>query len=1298
MVMKSLVKYIFIMLCFLASCQRAELEDTSSDVPKDQTSLGKATISFSVNVPVPEVSTKAMGDAPYTDIRNLYLIVFDENGYFVEACEAELVGDSDKTHGEHKNERNYTVTLSLTDQIRIIHFIANCPADQIRYGNEYDVISNMYVTKGQEIETAYWYRVQVPYILLKDDNVNLKDEIRDKLTCVPLLRNYTQITVKRGTGLTDDEFKLESFAVYNTINVGTVAPYNKSGQTFQMFYDADGLYTYDELLELGYEGHALARATLDNTLVDESPANTDFIDPEAPFYMYERKISVHTSEEDKWDESPAHIIIKGKYNNSATSTYYKLDLVRKVGTGTDIDNQYYNLLRNFKYVFTLNEVNGPGYKLLADAMSNPAGNNLSGATDTQGFTNLSDGQGRIFVSYADTTLVTSDNIKLKYKYIPVLQNADVTANDRVSIRPAITDQSGAVIKSLVSTTGPDSEGWTTFEFSIQDIGAIEKNQEIKLHVSDNPNLHKTIRYSLRRPYAMEVKCDPKKIYAGIGKEISLKIGIPDDLTENIFPLDFMIEVDKLSLGPDAKKGTILSVEGGKSIIPKPEKAGKQTFHYHYILEYDSYTDPALPVVNGQKIINIDWVTNTVQSAARVYVVNKYFNTGSDNFINVDKSFNGLVVDPGNISGNIFYGTGETASISFNLDDNDTEFSSRTVKVLLNGLRKGEATINGGTFVNDIDGGFTILPTAKTITINNLLTTTLDGNVSFSVSEDSYADATSAEATRHQGQFKDLDIEPDAIFSGVGKSAQISFSMDDADTRFASRNVFVRLEGLAKGAGFAITGGTEGETVAGGIMIKPTAKDISIAGLVTTSNTHPVSFTVEEPCYATPETIVVQRDQYHFGITINPDPIPMGVNVPVTVTLSRDGRDDNFTSRELQITLDGLKTAEGHGELVLTPTSNDAITLNLLTTSETDAIKVTVKTNGYDYAEAKTTANRNWNKFTNPRINDGQNVLEGTGRPIKISFTKDNSDNEFTSREITIKLNGIEKLGGNSPTINGGTYIGDVTGGFTIKPTENTITITGLVTTFSNETEGKLSVTLEEPAYGSTIVEANRRRGRFNIQNTGFDKTSLPANANETVTFNFTLSDYEDGMTVNVYLENLVPADNETNLTGPVTRAGSTYTYRPNSANCSIKLKTESAGAKACSVQLSSEGYDDSEKKIIKQKIKGTIPRNRTISGTLSGVPNTPNEQNDRDFIISIDGNDSITITDNITRNNIGNWWNTVYEYQYKLTFNSAWEIEYDSTNQLVTIKVTFRNSTYSGTCTVGQLINANITGLVLSIQ
>ena len=1142
--MKSLVKYIFIVLCFLTSCQRAELEDTSSDVPKDEASLGKATISFSVNLPAPEVPTKAMGDAPYTDIRNLYLIVFDENGYFVEACKAELIGENDVTHGEHLNERSYNVTLTLTDQKRIIHIIANCPTDQIRYGNEYEVISNMYVTKGQQIETSYWNRIQVPYILLKDDGIHLKDEITSKFTCIPLLRNYTQITVVPGSQL--NNFELEAFAVYNTINVGTVAPYNKSNQTFQLFYDNDGLYTY--------EGHALARATLDNTLTD-----TDFIEPNQPFYMYERKISVHTSEEEKWDESPAHIIIKGKYNNSQTSTYYKIDLVRRIGTGTDVSNQYYNLLRNFKYVFTLNDVTGPGYSELDDAMEKPAGNNLSGATDTQGFTNLSDGLGRLFVSFADTTLVTSDNIKLKYKYIPQLQNADVIANDRVSITPAITDESGAVIKSLVNTTGPDSDGWTTFEFSIQPIGAIEKKQEINLHVSDNPNLHKTVRFSLHRPYTMDVKCDPKKISTGVGKEISLKIGIPDDLTEDIFPLDFMIEADKLSLGPDTKKGSVLSVEGGKSIIPG--QAEKQAFHYHFALEYNSYMNPALPVVNGQKMINIDWVTNTINSAARVYVVNKYFNTGSDNFINVDKAFKDLVVNPGNI----FYGTGETASISFNLDDqenaNDAAYTSKNITVTLNGLEDA-----GG------NSTLTVHPTAgsRTITIGNLHTTTLDGNVSFSVSEDSYADAASSEYTRRQGQFKNLTITPSPIFYGAGQEAAISFTMDDADANFASRTVTIKLDGLAKDGASEFT-------------VTPAGKVVQITGLRTTTTALPVSFTVEESCYAPQTSAEVTRERYRFnGLTISPDPIIVGIGKTVSVSFSKDPRDTGFSSRELTIELEGLETSEGVSEITVTNPADNITLEGLRTTTDSDAVTVRVKANSSDYEPAVATAERGWYSFRNLSINNGNPVQEGVGRAVTIRFTLDDQDTGYNTSPVTISLSGMTR-GGQTE--------------FTYTPNDRVVVINDVVTSRN----GNLSFTVEKSSYNRGSAAVGRRNGKFIINGTGFNKENLVADSGEPVTFSFSLSDddYEEGMEINVTLNGLEPADDMPQTPGEAgslypatqTRADGdvSYIYKPSGKNCVLKLKTASSESKTCSVRLSAEGFDPSEEKTIKRKWPVVIP-------------------------------------------------------------------------------------------------------------
>ena len=85
----------------------------------------------------------------------MYVIVFDENGYYIDAHEATLL-DAVADHNSHKYERAFKVTLRKTEKERIIHFIANCPVDQIHYGHESDIISNLYVTRGSQMETAYW--------------------------------------------------------------------------------------------------------------------------------------------------------------------------------------------------------------------------------------------------------------------------------------------------------------------------------------------------------------------------------------------------------------------------------------------------------------------------------------------------------------------------------------------------------------------------------------------------------------------------------------------------------------------------------------------------------------------------------------------------------------------------------------------------------------------------------------------------------------------------------------------------------------------------------------------------------------------------------------------------------------------------------------------------------------------------------------------------------------------------------------------------------------------------------------
>ncbi len=649
----------FSMLWLLASCQEPELLER----PVYGDSEGTVEVTFSVLMPDDALATKAFGESPATDIKSMYVIVFDENGYYIDAHEATLL-DPVADHNSHKYERAFKVTLRKTEKERIIHFIANCPVEQIQYGHESDIISNLYVTRGSQMETAYWYRTEVWYIKTVENSNVLVPEVADKFKCVPLLRNYASITVL--DGVDDKVFNMESYAVYNTIDRGTVAPYNIEAHGFQSFIgDGNALLPYATLRDTyKYYGHALPSATLKTTLSD-----SDFLAPGQPTYMYERKVSVRAGAEHQWSESPPHIIIKGRYNNAAANSYYKVDLLR-------YDNNksyYYNILRNFKYTFTIKEVAGPGYPTLAEAMSNPAGNNLAGATDTQGFTNVSDGLGRIFVSYTDTTLTSNAPIKLRYKYIPSIQNYNVTANDRVLVE-GILDGTGSVIKGRVDgytdLTG-EMSGWREVTLNVQNPGAITHVQEIYLNVQDNSNLHKTIRYRLQRPLNLLVNCWPQYIAKAAGKLMDVAIRIPTDLTPDLFPLDFAIEVQDHTLSPDASQpNNVMPVEPALSIVP--DKSGKKSFHF--IKTIDTYEDyQALEMYEGLKLIRTYWLTTKAENASTVYVYNKYFNLASYKFFNAE-SFTLLTFPDG-----VPEGAGKPVRFQFNMN------SVTPVTVTLEGL-------------------------------------------------------------------------------------------------------------------------------------------------------------------------------------------------------------------------------------------------------------------------------------------------------------------------------------------------------------------------------------------------------------------------------------------------------------------------------------------------------------------------------------------------------------------------------------------------------------------------------------
>ena len=751
--------YILVLLALGAACQRVDLPEVNQPAELPTGAVGsKATITFSTaDVTGPE--TRGIVNAQ-VEIETLHLIVFDENGMLVEVCKAKEHGSNDQ------GSKLYSVILTVTDKPRIIHYVANCPVDQVVYGHETSIIGNMFVDRNHsegaqtEYEVSYWARIEVPHILVVEEEVtvdgekkkvlSLAEDIKDKFMDVPLLRNYAEITVTDDVENKDNTFKVEGFIVYNLLNRGTVAPYNSNTQEFQSFFKRDGKnitnYLYPEMYnKFHYEGHALTSATLITDLVRNPDGTIKEFKPGEPFYVYERKVSVMTDEEEKWRESPPHIIIKARYSDDGDEVkdsdpiyYYKMDLVytEKDANGTE-EVKYYNILRNFQYDFNITKIHDVGYGSWEEAAAGAAGNNISGSSTTSKLTNISDTEGRLWVSYTDITLVTGDTVTFRYKYIPNYYDSTKDTYQKVDNSQVYFQnyEGGEVIKGFKVATSDASDGWREVTIHVNEPSDIIRQQILYLK-TNNSNLNRQIRHTLRKRLTMQVECTPK-VPGAILQPVQVDIKLPLGMTEDMFPLALNMETKDRTLSPDAAKNEEpIPVTAGPSIVEG--RVGQSSYYYTVTIPtFDAYR--FLPNDGNMKVVTTHWQTNMAANASTFYVDNKYFNLASDSWKNYTYTFS-------NVS---------CSSSAVGVDQNVTiKFS------MVNGATNKQVTIalEGMTFTGQLGGvqytaatELSYTPGSRDVSIGGFKTTTATDAVSFTLDADDY-NIASAKGSRQTYQF------------------------------------------------------------------------------------------------------------------------------------------------------------------------------------------------------------------------------------------------------------------------------------------------------------------------------------------------------------------------------------------------------------------------------------------------------------------------------------------------------------------------------------------------------------------
>lgn len=681
MIMKKIL-FAIVSIFALVGCSYDDVESIIPTVPAD----GTVAVQLGVQVPEMQSITRSMA-APA--IKSLHLVVFDENGYFVEAAEAKVNGSSSWNDGATPKENDkdteasqtYSVELTQSAQPRIVHFIANSPLaiDKYEYGSERELINALETSDGAD---AYWQRKELESILGNNtitetvDGKTVTKVVADKnsklagdLSLIPLVRNFAKISVNNLTANDESKgnFVYESIAIYNAPTKGKVAPYNTNAGEYAAYnHDID----YTTLTAAGYYGYE--PASLEFT-------TTDFATEQ---YLYEFK---HSGKTLQAGDSYPFVIIKGKYKGGNTS-YYKVDLTYKVNVN-DIEPVYYNILRNFNYVININYVGSDGYATPEEAAAAAASNNISASVDTRNLLNISDGQSALYVEYINKFLTAPGTVTLKYKYVSNISTGAIS-NGNVNVTKGASGDTGDVINGAISNDKA-ANGWATISFETTGIDANVKNQSITLSAGA---LSRTVNYTLRSPFALEVQC-PEKVSEEVATPMTVDLKIPAELPDAIFPLEFVIVSDKMSISPDATQEN-MPVKTGLNAQGQ-EVAGGQYFGFVKTVTYDEYVnrDANGNITGYNTTIPCHFKTAFAKSGSTVRAYNHYFNIASDSFV-TDSSIKTIKVVLSESAS--FYGANQAVTAEITIPE---VTSAVDVDVVLEGLTQTRAVTLRTTYSN-----------------------------------------------------------------------------------------------------------------------------------------------------------------------------------------------------------------------------------------------------------------------------------------------------------------------------------------------------------------------------------------------------------------------------------------------------------------------------------------------------------------------------------------------------------------------------------------------------------------------
>ena len=575
------------------------------------------------------------------------------------------------------NLYTFEVQLEISDTERTIHFLANIDENQLETGTRsYQTLPALL---SYERKQAYWQKLYLPFVKAKIDETTHQpvmvdgsyvadDATQELMRYIPLVRNFAKLQVTNEA----ENFELHSYAVINFPTRGSVTPYRSnapnglaafdfnppSGYRFSG-YERNDFETLETTLE--YPGNLPAGIALDDFIPPASafinPATSDGrviaydgTDPDLGFYIYERGIPTEQL-------LPTFIIICGKFEEDDNWYFYRLDLMEsKVEDGTT-QSRYYPIYRNFRYNIQMNRISSEGLLTPEAAANSSLVKDISADISMRHLSDISNGTTRLVVEPFMKRTYSGPSPDGYYELMARFYNDvysdvpnTVLGTVRVELEPMadgsediliLYDDYGNPLPSgsyffPAAVNYGEVEGVRLIHFNTKEPGDETKTQKIKI-IGHNPGndpdlrLYREVEITLQNRQTMLLSCiDP--LPATLSTSQVLSVEIPSGLPESMFPLDFIVEPEHMTLTPDNSHSINMPVVSGKSIATMDAVyRDSPAFQFIRTLTWSEYEN--LPVSDGRRKFQCFFKPNRPLSATTIWVYNEFFHKARVSFEN-----------------------------------------------------------------------------------------------------------------------------------------------------------------------------------------------------------------------------------------------------------------------------------------------------------------------------------------------------------------------------------------------------------------------------------------------------------------------------------------------------------------------------------------------------------------------------------------------------------------------------------------------------------------------------------------